>query len=113
MNSLVNFVFFDETSTSATSNIFDAFVGGEELELQVTSPDGGTPSLTVEGLVDIAGGQWSQIAVISIEELKVYDSISADGIYAVPANAVKKFRIQNNNAPGSVRVYGMLTGSVN
>lgn len=103
---LSRFLFFDETSTEATSNAMKLHDLADTVTLQVEGDD---VDLTIQGIVDVENGEYANIGAIKMSNYSTVSSISSSGVYLIPATGIYYMRLVNNGAVGSVRAYVVST----
>lgn len=104
---LQSFLFLDDSDSTGESNPL-VCTGGKQLALYVSS-DGADPiDLNVLGQIDL-DGYYESIGVIKASDFSTASYISDEGIYLVPVNGITRVKIENNETPGSVKVFGNLT----
>lgn len=102
-----NFVFFDENSTSSTSNILSNPSNAATLTLEVY---GSSFNLTVEGRSDFQGeDNWHQLAAISLKDFSVLSSITEEGIYSIAFDGITQIRLTNSGSVGNFKAFGIAT----
>lgn len=102
-----NFIFFDENSTSNTSNILSNPSNAATLTLEVY---GSSFNLTVEGRSDFRGeDNWHQLGIIGLKDYDVLSSITEEGIYAIPFDGITQIRLVNSGSVGSFKAFGIAT----
>lgn len=104
---LSDFVFFDSTSTETVSNECSVNPNAGGVTIQVTGET--IPELTVEGVVDTQGGEFSPVAVLAQSDYTLMGSIAAAGIYMVPTQGIKAIRLSSAGAVGGFKAYGLFT----
>ena len=110
---VAQFVFFNEESTSATSNAFGNIGYGSSLTLQVApviDDMGVNVDLTVEGAVDLNKPDvFFPLKVVSLETFKTSNTIHDVGIYMVITEGISRIRIKSNDVSviGNIKVYAV------
>ena len=102
-----NFVFFDENSTSSTSNILSNPSNASTLTLEVY---GSSFNLKVEGRSDFQGDDnWHELGIIGLKDYDVLSAITQEGIYAIPFDGITQIRLVNSGSVGSFKAFGVAT----
>lgn len=102
-----NFVFFDENSSSNTSNILSNIGNASSLTLEVY---GDSFSLTVEGRSDFQGGDnWHELGIIGLKDYDVLSAITEEGIYSIPFDGISQIRLISGGAVGGFKAFGIAT----
>lgn len=106
---LADFVFFDASSTSTTSNTLRVPPDADALVMQVEKlSDDATVSLTLQGQTDLNGDNpWVNLAVMDHTAFTTGSAINAEGIYAVAASGIRLMRVVSGGSAGSVRVHAV------
>ena len=104
---VANFVFFDENSTSSTSNVLSNPSNASTMTLEVS---GSSFNLKVEGRADFQGeDNWHELGIIGLKDYSVLSSISEEGIYAIPMDGISQIRLINSGSVGSFKAFGVAT----
>ena len=104
---IANFVFFDENSTSSTSNVLSNPSSASTMTLEVY---GNSFNLTVEGRADFQGeDNWHELGIIGLKSYDVLSSITEEGIYAIPMDGISQIRLVNSGSVGSFKAFGVAT----
>ena len=104
---IANFVFFDENSTSSTSNVLSNPSSASTMTLEVY---GSSFNLTVEGRADFQGeDNWHELGIIGLKNYDVLASITEEGIYAIPMDGISQIRLVNSGSVGSFKAFGVAT----
>lgn len=109
MNRVLNgFVFFDDTSTSQTSNPLANPNNASTIVITVNGLESAGGELSVEALNDLSEKDtYFPVSAIGFGDYKIYSSITKDGIYAIPFEGLYRCRMVSSIAPGSFKVYGL------
>ena len=112
------FPFFDSVKTPVTAaGTSESFHnnGFSTLNLEVSTS--GSVSLYVEGCINILNAdgttktdaqcEWTKLAIISLADYSVADTISAAGIYAVGINGTARVRAVVTSASGNTTIVGV------
>lgn len=92
---LQDFVFFDETSTSGTSNPFRLPYDTSALTVQVEGLSAGnTATITFYGTTETADSPvaWEPLSVINNAGYEVTDDVSKNGIYSIGGAGIRQIR---------------------
>jgi len=104
---IANFVFFDENSTSNTSNILSNPSGASAMTLEVY---GSSFNLKAEGRTDFQGeDNWHELGIIGLKDYDILSSITEEGIYTVPMDGISQIRLVNSGSVGSFKAFGVAT----
>lgn len=104
---IANFVFFDENSTSSTSNVLSNPSSASTMTLEVY---GSSFNLTVEGRADFQGeDNWHELGIIGLKSYDVLSSITEEGIYAISMDGISQIRLVNSGSVGSFKAFGVAT----
>ena len=105
---LNGFVFFDSSSVSQTSNPLANPNSASSIIITVNGLENAGGSLTVEALNDLTEpNTYFPVAAISFDDYKICQSITKDGIYAIPFEGLYRCRMISSITPGSFKVYGL------
>lgn len=109
MNRILNgFVFFDNTSTSTTSNPLANPNNASTIVITVSGLTAAGGSLSIEALNDLSQKDtYFPISAIGLFDYDVYQTITEDGIYVIPFEGLYRCRMNSSIAPGSFKVYGL------
>lgn len=105
-----SFMFFNENSTSGTSNEWRVPERVNDLEIQVTKLDpSATVNLVLEGKVDISSDKWVQLTMVSLNGLSTKNAIDGEGIFAASVTNVLRLRMRNLGTTGAVKAFGSVS----
>ena len=105
---LNGFVFFDGSSTSQTSNPLANPNSASSIIITVSGLENAGGSLTIEALNDLTESDtYFPVSAIGFADYKIYDSITKDGIYAIPFEGLYRCRMVSSIVPGDFKVYGL------
>ena len=105
---LANFVFFDERSRDKTSNFLANPNNASSIIISVVGLADAGGSLTVEGLNDLnRPHDYLPLSVVSLSNYKPFQTITADGFYAIPFEGILRCRIKSSIQPGAFKVFGL------
>jgi len=111
MATLADFLFFDESSATTTSNNFSLPHGADNITLQVDAINGASVNATVEGTTELSGtGEWYTLTVLNNTGYAVTEAITAAGIYSVSAAGIRLVRMKNGGSAGSIKAHAVATG---
>lgn len=111
MATLADFLFFDSTSTTTTSNNFSLPYGTEVVTLQVDSINGASVSATIEGTTEISGtGEWYELTVLNNTGYTTSESISSAGIYSLSGEGIRLLRMKNAGTVGGIKAHAIAVG---
>ena len=113
MATLADFIFFDETSTTTTSNSFSLPYGTEVVTVQVDAINGASVSASVEGTTEIGGtGEWYPLTVLNNTGYAASESISEAGIYSIAGEGIRLLRMKNAGSAGTIKAHAVAVGGL-
>ena len=108
MATLADFLFFDSTSTTTTSNNFSLPYGTETVAVQV---DGLSVNVSIEGTTEFDGnGEWYPLTAVNNDGYNAVQSIVSAGIYSVSGEGIRMIRMKNAGVAGSVKAHAVAVG---
>lgn len=105
-NNLKNFVFFDRTSESDTSNSLSNPNRGSQLTVQVSADSAFKVKFQCQ--TNIVEGVWADVSVIDTTDYAIKSEVDSAGIYIVAMDGIAKIRCVCESGLGDVVVYGVL-----
>ena len=108
MATLADFLFFDSTSTTTTSNNFSLPYCTEAVTIQV---DGASVNASVEGTTELDGnGEWYTLTSVNNTGYQAVENIVSAGIYTVSAEGIRLMRMKNAGVAGSIKAHAVAVG---
>lgn len=112
------FPFFDSVKTPVTAaGTSESFYNNGFSTLNLEVATSGSIALYVEGCINIlntdgtaktdAQCEWTQLAIISLSDYSVSDTITEAGIYAIGINGTARVRVVVTSASGNATIVGV------